>query len=100
MIIGEPKTAKGRRRVDLPEIAIRALKEHRERMLAEENHRDWIFCTTKGDPIKKNSFRKSSFLPLLKASGLYPKFVSMIYVILQQRCFFRRGFTQKLLKND
>lgn len=70
MIIGEPKTAKGRRRVELPEIAIRALKKHREKMLAEGNHKDWIFCTAKGDPIKKNSFRNSSFLPLLKASGL------------------------------
>lgn len=63
---GEPKTAKGRRRVELPASAVVALKEHRERMLQEGLHLGLVFCNAKGGPISKSNFRRDSFLPLLK----------------------------------
>ncbi len=44
----EPKSAKSRRRVDLPKIAITALKAHRRKMLAEGNHGSLVFCDTDG----------------------------------------------------
>ncbi len=57
----EPKSAKSRRRVDLPKIAIAALKAHRRKMLAEGNHGSLVFCDTDGKPIRKsNLIRRSS----------------------------------------
>lgn len=70
LITSEPKTNKGRRKVELPGFAVKALRLHREKMLSEGNHQDWVFCMANGEPIKKNSFRNSSFLPILNASGL------------------------------
>lgn len=69
-IIGVPKTKQGQRKVELPEIAIKALRAHRERMFAEGNHTNWVFCMADGEPIKKNSFRNSSFLPILEVAGV------------------------------
>jgi integrase len=43
--VGEPKTAKGRRRVELPAIAMTALREHRKAMFAEGHASDWISAT-------------------------------------------------------
>jgi integrase len=39
-------------------------------MFAEGNHTNWVFCMTDGEPIKKNSFRNSSFLPILAGAGV------------------------------
>ncbi len=68
--VGEPKTGKSRRKVELPEFAIQALKEHRVSMLAEGNHKTWVFCDTVGGPLRKSNFRKRSFMPLMKRSEL------------------------------
>ncbi|MEI6806158.1 MAG: site-specific integrase [Myxococcaceae bacterium] len=67
---GEPKTAKGRRVVVLPEKVVIALKQHRERMLAEGHHTDWVFCDTKGGPLRKSNFRKNNFLRAVKRAKL------------------------------
>lgn len=68
--INEPKTAAGRRRVDLPNIAAIALRQHRLKMLEEGNDSEWIFCDVKGGLLRRNNFRRRSFGPILKSSGL------------------------------
>lgn len=70
--LDEPKTAKARRQVDLPAVAVMALREHRRRMLAEGHYqRDGlVFCDTQGGPIRKSSLRRRSFEPLLNKAGL------------------------------
>lgn len=66
----EPKTAKGRRVVVLPDKVMTALRQHRERMLAEGHHTDWVFCDTKGGPLRKSNFRKNNFLRAVKRAQL------------------------------
>jgi integrase len=68
--IGETKTAKGRRRVELPLGALKVLKHHREKMFAEGHHQKWVFCDTSGGPLRRSNFRKRSLIPLLKKSNL------------------------------
>ena len=62
----EPKTDKGRRRVDLPAFAVAALREHRKRMLAEGHPGPLVFCDSEGKPIRKSNLLRRSFFPLLK----------------------------------
>ena len=71
LFLTEPKTAKGRRCINLPAVAIDALKKHRSRMLAE-GHGDvpWVFCDTQGGPLRRSHFRKRVFKPLLKKAGV------------------------------
>lgn len=54
--IDEPKTAKARRQIDLPAVAVKALREHRRRMLAEGHYQSdgLVFCHTQGGPIRKS----------------------------------------------
>ena len=69
--LDEPKTARGRRTVDLPACAVRALREHRNRMLAErEDLRELVFCDTQGGPVRKSNLVRRSFLPLLRQVSL------------------------------
>jgi integrase len=70
--LGEPKTAKARRSIDLPAIAVDALRTHRERMLAEGYPHGWVFCDTAGGPIRKSNLIRRSFHPLLRRAGLSP----------------------------
>jgi integrase len=67
----EPKTAKGRRRINLPAMAIEALKKHRSQMLTEgHGNVPWVFCDTQGGPLRRSHFRERVFKPLLKKAGL------------------------------
>ena len=69
--LDEPKTARGRRTVDLPACAVRALREHRNRMLAErEDLQELVFCDTQGGPVRKSNLVRRSFLPLLRQASL------------------------------
>jgi integrase len=43
--VKEPKSAKGRRRIELPAFAVEALREHRRRMLAEGHVAAPVFCS-------------------------------------------------------
>lgn len=69
--IGEPKTVKSRRRIELPEFAIAALRDHRKRMIAEDmpatGH---VFCNRRGGPIRRSNFHRQQFKPLLTKAGL------------------------------
>src|SRR5205807_7025156 len=68
--IGEPKTRRARRQVDLPAIAVVALRNHRERMMIEGHPDELVFCDTRGGPLRKSNLVRRSFLPLLKRAGL------------------------------
>ncbi|HUY32076.1 MAG TPA: site-specific integrase [Pirellulales bacterium] len=67
----EPKTAKGRRKVELPAMAIEALGEHRKRMVVEGNHaKGYVFCNYSGGPLRRSHFHSQYWKPLLKLAGL------------------------------
>lgn len=69
----EPKTAAARRKIDLPQMAAQALRDHRQRALAGgtyHNPMGLIFTDTEGHPVRKSNLRRRSFGPLLKRAGL------------------------------
>ena len=72
LTLTEPKTAKSRRRIDLPNVAIMALEDHRKRMLAEGNVASdkHVFCNQHGGPLRRSHFHRQDFKPLLKRAGL------------------------------
>jgi integrase len=70
MQLVEPKTATGRRQVALPRLAVEALVAHRERMQAKGFAKTWVFCDSRGGPIRKSNLRRKSFEPLLAKAEL------------------------------
>jgi integrase len=66
----EPKTAKSRRRVDLPRFALNALHEHRKCMLSEGNAAAPVFCDQRGGYLRKSNVARRSFRPLMECSGI------------------------------
>jgi integrase len=67
----EPKTAKSRRRVDLPKSVVEALWKHKKRMLAEGHAAvPWVFCNGHGGPLRRSHFHRENFKPLLKKAQL------------------------------
>jgi integrase len=73
LFLTEPKTARGRRRINLPAIAVKALRKHRK-LMAAEGHGDvpWVFCDTAGGPLRRSHFHERTFKPLLVEAGLPP----------------------------
>lgn len=72
-----PKTAKSRRTIPLPDVAVFALKRHkteqaRERLRAGDVWQDWglIFTSEIGTPLDPSNVRNRSFYPLLQKAGL------------------------------
>ena len=76
-VFTEPKTAKGRRTIALPQLAVDALLRHRQQQ-AEERLRvgqtwedlDLVFPNHVGRPIEKSNLLRRSFWPLLKRAAL------------------------------
>jgi len=76
-IVGETKTRRGRRQVNLTPRTVNVLKAHRKRQLEErmrlsglyEDH-GLIFTTGIGTPVNPENLVKRSFKPLLKRAGL------------------------------
>jgi integrase len=76
-VLGETKTRRGRRQINLTPQAVNALKAHRKYQLEQrmrfsdlyEDH-DLIFATSVGTPINPENLVKRSFKPLLKKAGL------------------------------
>jgi integrase len=64
------KTAKGLRRIDLPEFALTALRRHRERMTAEGHQSPAVFCDEKGGWLRWPNVAQRSLRPLAKRAGL------------------------------
>ncbi len=71
LTLAEPKTAKSRRSIDLPKVAIDALWEHKRIQLAEgHGSSSFVFCNTQGTPLRRSHLHRRSFKPLLELAGL------------------------------
>jgi integrase len=68
--VGEPKTARSRRRIDLPDFIVTALKSHRLRSPAQPHPTAWVFIDANGGPLRKCNLMRRSFHPLLERAGL------------------------------
>ncbi len=75
--LGDTKTKRGRRQVNLTPRTVNALKAHRKRQLEERvslaglyEDQGLIFATSAGTPIQPENLVKRSFKPLLKKAGL------------------------------
>lgn len=70
MMISEPKTAAGRRRIELPARVVEALRRHRELMLAEGHPGPWVFP---GERLGKPQFKSvvdADFHAITAAAGV------------------------------
>ena len=71
LTLAEPKTARGRRRIDLPEMAIEALIRHKARLLKEGLAGvAWVFPNLSGGPWRRSHLHFNEYKPLLKRAGL------------------------------
>jgi integrase len=75
--VGETKTRRGRRQVNLTPRTVNALKAHRKRQLEERmrlagayKDRGLVFSTSVGTPVNPENLVNRSFKPLLKKAGL------------------------------
>jgi integrase len=65
--IRSPKTANSARVVELPPVAVKALKEHRAILMKEGNAgSDLVFPAPRGGLIPRSTFRHRYWLPILK----------------------------------
>lgn len=70
--VSDPKTARSRRRVVLPAIALSALREHAKResrSLGQPGNADFVFRTTDSTPLDASNVRRD-FERLLKHAGV------------------------------
>jgi len=68
---GEPKTAKGKRLVELPTVAVESLLKHKAAMLAEGHAgAEYVFLGSDGGFLRRQNVQRRSFKPLLKRAGL------------------------------
>jgi integrase len=77
--LGEPKTKKSRRTIQLTGRALEALRAHRKRQLEERmvhaglwEENDLVFATQVGTFINPSNLRRRSFKPLLEKANLPP----------------------------
>ena len=75
--LGDTKTKRGRRQVNLTPRTVNTLRAHRKRQLEERvrlaglyEDQGLIFATSAGTPIQPENLVKRSFKPLLKKAGL------------------------------
>jgi integrase len=76
-VIGETKTRRGRRRINLTPRTVAALKAHRKRQLEQRvrladfyDDHGLIFSSEIGTPLNPENLVKRSFKPLLEKAGL------------------------------
>ncbi|TMD04188.1 MAG: site-specific integrase [Chloroflexi bacterium] len=79
LMITDPKTARSRRRVALPAIAVEALRRHRATQAGERlragaawTDRDLVFSNGLGGPLTADKLLRARFRPLLRKAGLPP----------------------------
>jgi integrase len=77
LVLGEPKTKRSRRTVQLTEAAVEALEGHlacqmmhRDRIEDLYEYQGLVFATQKGTLVNPTNLRKRSFEPLLEKAGL------------------------------
>lgn len=68
--LGEVKTPRSRRRVDLPRVAVEALEAHRARLGAIPHPEVLVFVDEAGGPIRKSNLTRRSFRRLLERAKL------------------------------
>ncbi len=75
--VGETKTRRGRRQVNLTPRTVKALRTHRKRQLEEKmrlvglyEDSGLIFTTQPGTPVNPDNLVKRSFTPLLREANL------------------------------
>lgn len=105
-VLTEPKSAKSRRVVTLPALAVAALKKHKacqteERLRLGEAWQDLglVFTTEAGTPVHKSNLFNRSFKPLLERAGL-PK---LRFHDLRHTCatiLLARGIHPKLVQEQ
>lgn len=66
----EPKSRAARRRIELPQGTLAALREHRKQQLADGAAGALIFSDRAGNPLRKSNFIRRDFKPLLKKADL------------------------------
>jgi integrase len=73
LTLAEPKTAKSRRRIELPKSVVAALRRH-QLLHVEAGFEDseWVFCNSTGGPLRRSHFHANVFKPLLEDAGLEP----------------------------
>jgi integrase len=76
LLVGEPKTLRSRRTLDMPDLVVRVFKAHRQRQQTERADADgqWVdtglvFTTTVGTPIDPSNLRRE-FDKLTRAAGI------------------------------
>jgi integrase len=67
--ISPPKTARGRRRIDLAPDVVKALEEHLKRNPTND---DLLFTSADGSALRKSNFIRREWASLLKKAGLPP----------------------------
>lgn len=70
----KPKTKSAVRQIDLPAIALTALREHCQRALADgtfHNALGLVFTDTDGKPMRRSNFLRREFFPLLERAGIF-----------------------------
>lgn len=72
-LVHDPKTAAGRRTIDLDDELLAVLRRHRHRAF-EAGHRAeaWVFTDPKGGPIDKRNFARREWMPMRAKAGLPP----------------------------
>lgn len=68
--LGAPKSAKSRRTISLPALAVEALHQHRRQMMTEGNAgSEFVFVGPTGAFLRKSNFYRRSFKPIIKAAN-------------------------------
>jgi integrase len=75
LYLQEPKTALGTRVIDLPQLAVDALREHleRPRRHVSKDVAGYVFLSKNGRQLRRSNFCRTTWPNILKAAGL-PRF--------------------------
>jgi integrase len=68
--LSEPKTAKSRRKIELPKLAIDALWKHKAKALTAGHTDGFVFRAVTGGALRRGHFYEKDFKPLLAKAGL------------------------------
>lgn len=70
-LVNPPKSKKGTRRIQLPDAAVAALRDHLKRRLVEGNAgAEYLFCDRDGGPLRRQNVLRRSFRPILEKAEL------------------------------
>jgi integrase len=70
--IVEPKSESSLRLVELPQVAVKALRERRKLAKAEGHKSKLVFPSPSGTTLRKSNFLRRVFYPIREAAGLRP----------------------------